>query len=232
MLFQVVRSLFSGGSIDVLSVLMQIAAVLIIIFLILPLHELAHGWVAYKLGDNTAKYNGRLTFNPIASIDPLGALCILLFGFGWAKPVPVNSRNFKNPKRDMAITALAGPLSNLLAALVGALLQNVLYLFVSSMPGWLFSMLNLFLGYYVMLNVMLAVFNLIPLPPLDGSRIVGAFMSDRMLFKYYQYQRVIMLVLFLLLFTGILSLPLGYLQSWVSNAIYWLAGLPFIPFAG
>lgn len=115
MLFSVIRSLFSGGSVDFMSILMQIVAVLFVIFCILPLHEFAHGWVAYKLGDNTAKYQGRLTFNPIASVDPLGALFLLLFGFGWAKPVPVNPNNFKNPKRGMAITALAGPVSNLLA---------------------------------------------------------------------------------------------------------------------
>ena len=96
MLFSVIRSLFSGGSVDFMSILMQIVAVLFVIFCILPLHEFAHGWVAYKLGDNTAKYQGRLTFNPIASVDPLGALFLLLFGFGWAKPVPVNPNNFKN----------------------------------------------------------------------------------------------------------------------------------------
>ena len=101
-------------------ILPQIAAVLVIIFLILPLHEWAHGFVAHKLGDDTAKREGRLTFNPIASIDPIGALFILLFGFGWAKPVPINPNNFKHRRSGMALTALAGPVSNLVAALVGA----------------------------------------------------------------------------------------------------------------
>ena len=103
------RSILSGG-LTMQDALMEILAVVMIVFLILPLHELAHGFIAYKLGDNTAKNMGRLRFNPMAHVDPIGALMILFVGFGWAKPVPVNPRNFKNPKTGMAITALAGPL--------------------------------------------------------------------------------------------------------------------------
>lgn len=226
MLIQVIRSILGGYPVDLASVVMQLAAVLFIIFCILPLHECAHGWMASKLGDNTARYNGRITLNPLASIDPFGALCILLFGFGWAKAVPVNPRNFKNPKRDMAITALAGPVSNLLAALVGALVFNLIAV-IPGVPRGLLIWLQFFFIYYVSINVMLAVFNLIPLPPLDGSRILGAFLSDRALYKYYQYQQYIMLGLIVLLFTGILDYPLYFLRNAVEAGIYWIAGLPF-----
>ena len=125
MLFDVIRSLAYGQHVDVWAVLAQVLSVVFVILCILPLHEFAHGWVANKLGDPTAKLEGRLTLNPLASVDPMGALALILFGFGWAKPVPVNSRYFKHPKRDMAITALAGPVSNLLAALVGAAVEPV-----------------------------------------------------------------------------------------------------------
>ena len=122
MLIDVIRTLFSGGRVDISTVLAQLLSTLFVIFCILPLHEFAHGWTANKLGDPTARLAGRLTFNPLASVEPVGALALLLFGFGWAKPVPVDSRYFKKPRRDMAITALAGPLSNLLAGCLGAVL--------------------------------------------------------------------------------------------------------------
>ena len=114
MLINTLLSLLRGYHVDLGTVAAQVISILFVILCILPLHELAHAWVANKLGDPTAKLEGRLTFNPLASVDPMGALALLLFGFGWAKPVPVDSRYFRKPKRDMAITALAGPVSNLL----------------------------------------------------------------------------------------------------------------------
>lgn len=228
MLIDAIRSLLSGGSVSGEAILMQIVATLFVIFCILPLHEYAHGWMAERLGDHTARAAGRLTLNPIASLDPFGALFLLLFGIGWAKPVPVNPWNFKKPKRDMAITALAGPVSNLLAALVGAIVYYALLLTVlPNVPVVVFLGVHSFFNAYIIINVGLAVFNLLPVPPLDGSRIVSAFLSDRAMAAYYRYQNVLVMLLFLLLFSGVLDRPLNIAQNAALDGILWLAGLPF-----
>ncbi len=154
MLINTLLSLLRGYHVDLGTVAAQVISILFVILCILPLHELAHAWVANKLGDPTAKLEGRLTFNPLASVDPMGALALLLFGFGWAKPVPVDSRYFRKPKRDMAITALAGPVSNLLAAFVGAVLVAVMEAF-SPYNGFTNFVYNV-LWYYVVVNISLA----------------------------------------------------------------------------
>ena len=123
-----ILSMIRSGSVDIISAIVYIISSLMVIFLVMPLHEWAHGFVAYRLGDRTAKLQGRLTLNPLAHIDYIGAAMILLIGFGWAKPVPVDPRYFKKPKRDMALTALAGPVSNLLAAIVSGLIFNIIIL--------------------------------------------------------------------------------------------------------
>lgn len=230
MLISVIRTLLSGGHVSVMDILAQVVSVLFVIFCILPLHELAHAWVANRLGDPTARYQGRLTMNPLASVDPMGALLLLLVGFGWAKPVPVNPNYFKKPKQGMALTALAGPAANLLAALLGAVLYVAVLLFMPS--GTLTRFLTVMLNYYVVVNVSLAVFNFIPVPPLDGSRILGAFLSDRMLSKYYSYQNLLSTLLMILLLTGALSGPLATVQSFFLNIIVQIAFLPFRFFMG
>ncbi len=225
MLFSALMTLIRGGRVDFLSIVMQIAAVVVIIFLVLPFHEFAHGFVADKLGDPTARYAGRLTFNPLASIDPVGAVFLLLFGFGWAKPVPVDSRYFKNPRSGMVLTALAGPAANLIAAYAGALIYYALIAFgPMNVP---IQYLLIFLNYYVYINAVLAVFNLVPLPPLDGSKILAGFLSDRARYLFYQYQGMLSMIGMVLLVSGFLSGPIAIAENAVGAFVNRLAALPF-----
>ena len=181
-----------------------------IALLALSVHEASHGLMAYKLGDQTARNFGRLTLNPIKHIDPIGFICMVIFRFGWAKPVPVNSRYFKKPRRDMALTAAAGPISNILLSIIfAALLRFEIFLFKEFFindllnPGFGFNAFSIltymtFIG--VMLNIGLAIFNLIPIPPFDGSRIAYTFLPVNLYFKVMQYERFIMIGILALMF--------------------------------
>lgn len=205
------------------------------VLIALTVHEVAHGWMAFKLGDPTARNLGRLTLNPLKHIDPIGALCMILFHFGWAKPVPINSRYFKKTRRDMALTAAAGPISNFIMAFIGLLLRQILYaLFIafpahSSFLGYIQYAAIMLLTYFHILNLSLGLFNLIPIPPLDGSRIFLTFLPAKYYFGIMKYERYIQLVLMLLLWTGFLSTPLSSLVNLISNGMLRLVSLlPFI----
>lgn len=202
---------------------------LFVVFCTLPVHEYAHAFVADKLGDKTARLSGRLTLNPMAHIDILGAIMILFVGFGYAKPVPVNPRNFKNPKKGMALTALAGPFSNILMAVVFMFLSNVLSLFRNSLFVQAFYV---FFSFAASINIGLAVFNLIPIPPLDGSRVLELLIPDKYYYKFAQYERYIVIVIFGLIIFGVLDAPLAFLQNHLYSALNYIVSLPFRAFKG
>lgn len=223
MLFSILRGA-SGIEIAILFL-----ARLFVVFCTLPVHEYAHAFVADKLGDKTARLSGRLTLNPMAHIDILGAIMILFVGFGYAKPVPVNPRNFKNPKNGMALTALAGPFSNILMAVVFMFLSNVLSLFGSSLFVQAFYV---FFSFAASINIGLAVFNLIPIPPLDGSRVLELLIPDKYYYKFAQYERYIVIVIFGLIIFGVLDAPLAFLQNHLYSALNYIVSLPFRAFKG
>ena len=222
MLFEILN----GSEMGFAEIITYVISCLVVIFITLPIHELAHGFVANKLGDPTARYQGRLTFNPLAHVDYIGAFSIIVFGFGWAKAVPVNMGNFKNPRRDMAITALAGPVSNLLMALVCNIIV-CLFVYVIGFKSIVLYYIVMFFNYISQISVSLAVFNLIPIPPLDGSRIISAFLPPRIYYNLMRYERYFFMLLIVLMASDVLALPLSYAIGSVDSALFWLASLPF-----
>ena len=190
--------------------LMSLPAVLIA----LSFHEFAHGFASWKLGDPTARNLGRLTLNPIKHIDPLGFICLLLFGFGWAKPVPVNARYYKNPRVGMAVTAAAGPLMNLLLGFFGVLLYKLFFL-IPVTAGFLMNFREILLEMtliFCTLNISLAIFNLIPIPPLDGSRIAFIFLPSKWYFGIMKYEQYIYIGLVILMALGVFDSTIGWLS--------------------
>ena len=218
-----------------------------VILFSLSVHEYCHGYAALKLGDSTARNFGRLTLNPLKHIDPIGFICMVLFHFGWANPVPINTRNFKNPRRDMALSAAAGPLSSIVLALVfGGLLrlsllgvtsvyeEDLVSIVTSLMDGGAASVSTgftvvallvymLYLG--VIINFSYAVFNLIPIPPLDGSRMFYVFLPPKWYFAVMKYERFIMLGMLALLWFGILDLPLSLAVNGLERLTFWMFGM-------
>ena len=195
---------------EAIPLLPRILVMAIPIIFAITVHEFAHGWVASKLGDQTARLLGRLTLNPIKHMDPIGTVALPLFmiltigiPFGWAKPVPVDWRNLHNPKKDMAWVAVAGPFANLLMLFAWSLVLVVNSAAGISSYGALLLQQMAIVG--IMINAVLIALNLLPLPPLDGSRIVAAFLSPSLSIQYQKLERWGLLILIVLMFTGILG---------------------------
>lgn len=213
MLFSLLTSDF-----DFAEFIISFFSIVFVVFCTMPIHEFAHAFVATKLGDQTPRLQGRLTLNPMAHISPIGALMILVAGFGYAKPVGVNPRNFKDPKKGMALVAIAGPISNLI---MGFISMFFAYLCISLSKRFALNGSNLmlvsaiytFFNFAAVINVNLAVFNLLPIPPLDGSRILQLLIPSKHYYKVMQYERYIVIVVFVLIITGVLTTPLSFLSG-------------------
>lgn len=231
-----ISMLFQNGSFSQ-DGLLQLLMFIPIVLISLTLHEVAHGYAAYKCGDNTAKAFGRLTLNPISHLDPFGALMMFIVGFGWAKPVPINMRNFRKPRRDLFIVSIAGVVTNLILGLIGVFLEfgcsQLIFL-----PENIISTLMSFFWMFSFANVSLAIFNLIPLPPLDGSKIISSLLPPIAAAKFLRiefYTRYIFIGVILLSWlpepfktiNSLLWMPFIWAIEEVIGVFSWLANLIF-----
>ncbi len=191
----------------------------IVLLTAIPVHEAAHAWVSYKLGDPTARRANRLTLNPLRHYDILGCICMFAVGIGWAKPVPINPNYYKNPKAGMALSALAGPMSNLLMAFLGMILLKIAVYNYAAYQSPVVYYIMLILQLTVVINVSLSIFNLIPVPPFDGSRIFGFFLPEKAYFGIMKYERYIFLAVLALMVFGVFDKPLAAANDWMFGAL-------------
>ncbi|MEK6645117.1 MAG: site-2 protease family protein [Candidatus Firestonebacteria bacterium] len=205
--------------------IIELTVTLPAILLAITIHEYAHGWVANRCGDPTAKMMGRLTLNPLAHLDPIGAIMLLLVHFGWAKPVPVNFNNLRNPKRDMVFVSIAGPAANIIVAVISAIFARILFMVNYSIPPQIFTPFISILGFSVMINCALAMFNIIPIPPLDGSKILMGLLPYNKTLWMSRIEPYGFIILILLIMTGavgvIMGAPLFFLtQLFMGKALF------------
>ncbi len=194
-----------------------------VVLLAIICHECAHGWVSYKLGDPTAKNAGRLTLNPLKHLDPIGTLCMVFFHVGWANPVPINPLYYKDRRKGIIYVSLAGPVANLILAFLSVLIQGLLIRFGS--PASTAIWIGVQLCYYsAVVNIGLCLFNLVPIPPLDGSKVLGMLKPQVQQF-YFRYQKYWRIVLIVCVVTGLLSKPLGFLNNLILRGLMQLVKL-------
>ncbi len=208
----------------------EILARIVVLFTAITVHEYSHGYVAYKLGDPTAKYSGRLSLNPMKHLDVWGALCMVLFGFGWAKPVPINPMYFRDRKRDTALVSFAGPLSNIVLVFVSTIIAALYFVFIYiPYPNFLTDFIYQIFIQLAVINIGFAVFNLIPIPPLDGSKILAMFLSNENHTKLMRIEQFGFPILMILSLTGVLGNLLRIFinplySAWV-NLFEWLVNI-------
>lgn len=234
-------SIIAGN--DIRTMAIQLLLTIPIILISLSVHESAHGYIAYKMGDMTAYNLGRVTLNPFKHLDPVGAICMLVFGYGWAKPVPINARNFEDPKKGMAFTAIAGPISNFILGIFGALMYSLTVFFCLVYPNQLpssdmaleiISWVATFFYLWSYMNFTLAIFNLIPIPPFDGSRFFSLFLPQKWYFAIMRYERYILPIVLIasvvmsnVLGFSLLDVAAGGLFDFTAKGIFRLLGLIF-----
>lgn len=187
------------------------------VLIAISMHEFAHGYVSYRLGDPTPKEKGRLSLNPFAHLDLVGTLCLLIFHFGWAKPVLVNPYYYRNRKKGMLMVALAGPGMNFCIAFLSIFFMGMILKITGGYGGSLIQYIFTFLDYLYIFNIGLGVFNLIPVPPLDGSKVLGAILPEDKYFRYMQYEKYGSIILIALLYLGVLDGPLSTLRIGLHN---------------
>ncbi len=222
-------SAISSGNIVV--ILMSVLASLFLVFCVLPIHEYAHAWMAYKMGDKSVKLRGYLTLNPLAHIDPAGAIMIALIGFGWGKPTPIDERNFKDPRKGIALTALAGPVANFLLGFVLLFIATVFYNISGIVETVLGVAIYNFLYISAQITINIGILTLLPIPGFDGFSVVSLFLTDKQYYTVMANQPMIsFVVIFLLLFTDFITVPLSWLSGIIINLFITISALPFVLF--